>query len=126
MKWTEKALELIKRFASGVVCPEWSEETIEKTMFYPHCADFARKTGKEEIDEEVVRNYILNSHNSTTVRIGIIGKESSEAIENCMVRPQKTNDGWICIHGTATVMSISREEAEFLEKRNKELLKSLC
>lgn len=125
MSWTKGGLKLIKTFSSGVSCPKWNENTIEKTMFHPQCEEIARKTGKQEIDEDVVREYILMVHNPVTVRIGIIGKESIEAIENCMVRPEKKGDEWVCVHGTAVVMIISKDEAEFLEMSNKKLLKSL-
>lgn len=123
MKYTPKALELIKRFAAGVSCPKWSEATIEKTMFHPYCEDIARKTNKEEIDEDVVKFYCLKVHNPVTMRIGIIGKESIEVIKNCMVRSQKTTTGWVCVHGDKELMPISSEEAESLERENKKLIK---
>jgi len=125
MKWTKDALELIKKFAAGVSCPEWNEDTIENTMFHSYCADIARKAGKEEIDIEAVRRYILKGHNPVTCHLGIIAKESVESIENCMVRPKKVENGWVCVHGEEEVTIISGDEAEFLEMENKKLLKGL-
>jgi hypothetical protein len=125
MRWTKEAIKLMKKFASGVDCPEWDEETIDKTMFHPYCEEIAEKVNRSEIDAEVVKFYIFKVHNQMTARIGKIGKEGIEAIKNCMVRPQKTETGWICIHGTAKVMLISQDEAENLERDNQKLLKSL-
>lgn len=125
MKWTKDAIKLIKRFSEGVDCPNWREESIETTMFHPYCKDIAGKVGKKEIDIDSVRGYILKIHNLITVQVGKIGKESAEAIENCMVRPKEKENGWVCVHGTAEVMSISRDEAENLEQGNQKLLKSL-
>lgn len=125
MRWTKEAIELMKKFASGVSCPEWDEETIDKTMFHRYCEEIAGKVNKKEIDEEVARFYILGRHNPITVHLGRIQKEDMEAIKNCMVRPKKTDTGWICVHGTVKVMPISQNEAENLERENQKLLKSL-
>ncbi|MFZ5559441.1 MAG: hypothetical protein ACOZAL_01450 [Patescibacteria group bacterium] len=125
MKFTPKALELMRIFSSGVSCPSWDENTVEKTMFYPHCEGIARKTNKEEIDEEVVKEYFLKVHNQVTGRVGIVAGESIESIKNCMVCPKKIETGWVCVHGNKEVMAISQEEAEILEKENKKILESL-
>jgi len=124
MKFTEKALELMKKFSAGVSCPEWDESTVEERTFYPHCVNIAHKTGKQEIDEEIVKEYVLMVHNRLTHQVGIMAGESIESIENCMVRPKKIGDGWVCVHGREVVMTISKDEAEFLEQDNKKILKS--
>lgn len=125
MKFTKKALELMKIFSSGVSCPHWDEGTVDKTMFYPHCEGIAQRMKKEEIDEKVVREYLLKVHNKFTCQVGIMAGEGIESIEDCMVRPKKVNDSWVCIHGSKEIMSISQDEAEFLQEGNKKLLKSL-
>lgn len=125
MKFTKKTLELMKKFSSGVSCPYWDEDTVDKTMFYPQCKIIAQRMGKEEIDEEVAREFLLKVHNKFTCRIGIMAKEGIKSIKNCMVRPKKVGDNWICVHGKNEVMSISQNEAEFLERESEILLKSL-
>ena len=125
MKWTKEAIELMKKFSSGVVCPEWNEDTVGKTMFHPCCEEISQKLGKPEIDSETARYYILMVHNSFTVHVGRLKNESREEIENCMTRPQKKETGWICVHGNAEIMPISQDEAENLERGNQKLLKSL-
>jgi hypothetical protein len=125
MKFNDKALKLIKRFAAGVSCPEWSEDTIKSAMFYSYCKDIAERKGKKEIDEEVVKEYILKEHNPITVKNGRDLNAPIDGIRNCMVRPDKKGGELICVHGKAMVCSITKKEAEFLEKKNQELLRSL-
>jgi hypothetical protein len=124
MKFTEKALELMRKFSAGVSCPKWDESNVEERTFYTYCADIARKTGKNEIDEEVAKEYILMVHNRLTHRVGMMAHDTIESIENCMARPRKIGDEWVCVHGKEVVMTISKDEAEFLEQDNKKILKS--
>ena len=125
MNWKEKAINIMKVFASGVNCPKWDRNTIKKTMFHPYCERVAIDKKKKEIDEEVVREYILEKHNSIVVEEGREEEILIKAIKYCMIRPVKTDKGWVAVHGKTTVMTITEKEAEFLEKQNQELLKSL-
>lgn len=125
MKWKREAIEIIKIFASGVSCPAWDENTIEQTMFHPCCDDIAEKIGKTEIDEEVVKIYILKEHNSITVKIGRKRNSALDKILNCMVLPKKIDGDWVCVHGNAQVFPITHEEAKSLSKEVEELTRDL-
>lgn len=130
MNWTKQAIEVIKKFASGVDCP-WNrnEDTIKQTMFHSHCKEIAKKMRKIEIDEEVAKEYILKHHNSIVANncreLSIPDSKKIDKVIDCMVIPKKFGDNWICIHGNAELFSITQKEAEFLEKEIQRLLKGL-
>lgn len=119
MKYIGKAIELLKKFSSGVRCPSWNEEHIEHTMFHKH---FSQK-GLNSVEEKDVKKYILEEHNPKTVEIGRKAKSSVDSIKNCMVLAEKIGDVFFAKHGTAILFPITREEAEFLKKEEKKLLR---
>jgi len=128
MKYTPEAIELLKIFSSGVKdCPKWDEEHLEERMFYMPCVDIAKRKNKDKIDEDVVREYVLMAHNPITVKNGCRLNADIQEIKNCMglPAPGAIENKWFCIHGTANVFEITKEEAELLKKRNKKLLEGL-
>ena len=126
MNWKKEAIEIMRKFASGVNCPEWDRNTIKQRMFHISCEKIARKKGKKEIDQEVVKVYILEKHNIITVASGKINGFNFNKILNCMVLPKKTGKGWACSHGEAqNIFPITKQEAQNLGKNVEKLTKGL-
>lgn len=125
MKFTRDAIELLKKFAEGVDCPDLDERYLEQRTFYQPCKKIAKEKKKDKIDKEVVRKYILEAHNPITVANGIRRKSSVQEIKNCMVLAALADYKFVCVHGDAVVCSITKEEFETLKRKNKELLEGL-
>jgi len=125
MNYTDEAIDLLKKFSSGVSCPEWDKIPIQSRMFHPKCEKIAEEMGKREIDRGVARKYILEKHNPITVRSGRLKNSPVKDIKNCMVVPKRKWFKFVAIHGTAEVCSITKEEAKFLKKEIEKLLKGL-
>jgi len=124
MKINKKALELTKKFAAGAPC-KIDLNNIENTMFWPHYEVIAKNLDLKEITERVVEKYWFEIHNVIVSKRFKKGDLNLEEAKHCMVRPLKTDKGWVAVHGKATAMSITKQEAEFLKKKNQNLLKSL-
>jgi len=102
------------------------ENTIKQTMFHIGCEKIARKKRKKEIDQEVVKVYILEKHNIITVTSGKINGSNLDKILNCMVLPKRIDKGWACSHGEAqNIFSITEQEAKNLGKDVEKLTKGL-
>ena len=126
MNWKKEAIEIRRKFASGVNCPKWDENTIKQTMLHIGCEKIAKEKGKKEIDQEVVKAYILERHNIIIVISGKINGSNLDKILNCMVVPKKTDKGWACSHGKAQgIFPITEQEAKDLEASIKKLTREL-
>jgi len=126
MNWKKEAIEIMKKFASGVNCPKWDKNTIKQTMFHISCEKIAKEKGKKEIDQKVVKAYILEKHNIITVISGKINGSNFDKILNCMVVPKKTHKGWACSHGEAqNIFPITEQEAKDLGTSIEKLIREL-
>ena len=119
MKITKKALELTKKFADGAPC-KIDLNYIETTMFWPFYEAIAEKKNKKidkKIDEEVVKKYWFEIHNSLVVERFRRKELTVKQAGNCMVRSERQKNKIVCIHGGITVCNINKKEAEILKKR---------
>jgi len=122
--YTEKALELVKKFVQGAPC-KVNLENIEKTMFHPHLEAIARESGLQEITVDVVKKYWFKIHNRIVAKRFKLGQLNLQQAKNCMVRSEKKGSNMVCIHGGVEVGSITKEEADHLEQNFQEALGSL-
>jgi hypothetical protein len=122
--YTEKALELVRKFAKGAPC-EIDFNKIEATMFHSHLEAIAKNSGLKEITEEVVKKYWFEIHNDLVVKRFKFGHLNLNQAKNCMVRPEKRENRIVCIHGGIEIIPITEQEAEFLEENFQKALKGL-
>ena len=124
ISYTEKALELVKKFAQGAPC-KVNFGNIESTMFHPHLVVIAKKLGLKEITEEVVKKYWFEIHNKLVAKRFKMGQLDFEQAKNCMVHPKRKEDNIVSVHGGIEISIITEEEAKFLEQNFREALESL-
>ena len=124
MQYTEKALELVKKFAQGAPC-KVNFENIEGTMFHPHLEVIVKELGLKEITEEVVKKYWFEIHNQLVAKRFKMGQLNFEQAKNCMVSPERKKNNIVCVHGGVEVGILTEEEANLLEQNFQKALKSL-
>ncbi len=120
MDFTEAALRLTKKYASGALCKiDFSK--LENTMFYPYYLLIAQKMGSKKITIKIVREYWLRIHNQLVVERFNLGLLKREEAKNCLVKLRKSGNRFFAVHNNRTVDILSPHRAKLLLEETEKL-----